>query len=87
MTPASRRQTASDDPGRLRLADASPNAGHVIEPLLSLDDLAAILKCSRRLLERMRSAGKVPRPDFMVGRCPRWKRSTLAAWIETGGRS
>jgi hypothetical protein len=64
----------------------SPGAGHIIEPMLGLDDLATILKCSRRWLERARSAGRVPKPDFMAGRCPRWKPSTIRAWIEAGGR-
>ncbi len=57
-----------------------------IEPMLSLNDLAAWLNCSRRILERMRSAGKVPRPDFQLGKGPRWKRSTIEAWIERGGK-
>src|SRR5208283_323505 len=37
-----------------------------IEPMLHIDDLAALLSCSRRLVERMRSAGKVPKPDIHV---------------------
>ncbi len=56
------------------------------EPMLGLDDLAAILGVSRRWLERERSAGRVPRPDFQAGRCPRWNPSTIRAWIERGGR-
>ena len=58
-----------------------------IEPLLHIDDLAALLSCSRRLVERLRSAGKVPRPDIMVGKCPRWKPATIRAWIERGGKT
>ena len=57
-----------------------------IEPMLHIDDLAALLSCSRRLVERMRSAGKVPKPDIHVGRCPRWKPATIRAWIERGGK-
>src|SRR5208282_4105664 len=38
-----------------------------IEPMLHIDDLAALLSCSRRLIERMRAAGKIPCPDIMVG--------------------
>jgi predicted DNA-binding transcriptional regulator AlpA len=57
-----------------------------LEPLLSIVDLAAILRCSRRVVERMRSAGKVPRPDLHVGRMPRWKASTIHAWINSGGK-
>ncbi|MGO9600991.1 MAG: hypothetical protein ACLP7Q_23665 [Isosphaeraceae bacterium] len=86
MTPPPRRQPASGDPVPLKLADMPPGAGHVIEPMLSLDDLAALLKCSRRWLERERTAGRVPRPDFMAGRCPRWKPETIRRWIGEGGR-
>jgi predicted DNA-binding transcriptional regulator AlpA len=57
-----------------------------IEPMLHIDDLAALLSCSRRLVERMRSAGKVPKPDIHVGKCPRWKPATIRAWIDSGGK-
>ncbi len=57
-----------------------------IEPMLGIDDLAALLSCSRRLVERMRSAGKVPRPDIKVGKMPRWRVETIRRWIEGGGR-
>ncbi len=64
-----------------------------IEPLLTVDDLCLILKCSRRLIERMRSSGGIPAPDIMLGnvgkngkgpRFPRWKRSTIERWMEGG---
>ncbi len=58
-----------------------------IEPLLHIDDLAALLSCSRRGVERMRAAGKLPRPDIHVGKCPRWKPATIRAWIERGGKT
>jgi len=86
MTPAPRRQSASSEPGPLKLAPKPPDVCHFIEPMLSLDDLACYLKCSRRWLERERSAGRVPRPDFMAGRCPRWRAETIRQWIEGGGR-
>jgi hypothetical protein len=86
--------------GPVRLADSVPppedprlkhkrgltlRAG--IEPLLGIDDLAAILKCSRRLVERMRSAGRVPKPDIMIGKMPRWRGETIRRWIAAGGRA
>ena len=85
-------------PGPIRLADAvdrQPEASAAkpgrtlpasIEPMLHIDDLAALLSCSRRLVERMRSAGKVPKPDIHVGKCPRWKPATIRAWIDSGGK-
>ena len=57
-----------------------------IEPMLHIDDLAALLSCSRRLVERMRSAGKLPKPDIHVGRCPRWKPATIRDWIERSAK-
>jgi hypothetical protein len=86
MTLSPRRQSASGDPAPLKLADPPPGAGHIIEPMLSIDDLAAILSCSRRLIERMRTAGRVPQPDLHVGRMPRWRPETIRRWIAEGGR-
>jgi predicted DNA-binding transcriptional regulator AlpA len=56
-----------------------------LSPLLGINDLAALLSCSRRLIERMRAAGKLPRPDLKVGKMPRWKSETILRWIESGG--
>ncbi|MBV8126804.1 MAG: helix-turn-helix domain-containing protein [Planctomycetaceae bacterium] len=95
MTPAPRRKPAVYDPGPVKLADAidPPEADRPkrtlptgIEPMLHIDDLAALLSCSRRLVERMRSAGKIPKPDIHVGKCPRWKPATIRAWIDRGGK-
>ena len=100
MTPAPRRTARVADSGPLRLADAidppknlrpeakrGPTLPAGMEPMLGIDDLASLLSCSRRLIERMRSAGKVPRPDLHVGRCPRWMPETIRRWIEAGGRA
>jgi excisionase family DNA binding protein len=70
----------------LSFAKPCPTLATAIGPLLTIEDLAALLKCSRRLVERMRSAGKLPPPDLHVGRMPRWKAATIRAWIEKGGR-
>jgi predicted DNA-binding transcriptional regulator AlpA len=56
------------------------------ERMISIDDLAALLSCSRRLVERMRSAEKVPKPDIKIGKMPRWRPETIRKWIEGGGR-
>ncbi len=55
-----------------------------LAPLLRLNDVCNVLKCSRRELERMRAAGRLPKPDLHVGvRSPRWLPRTLADWIES----
>jgi len=56
------------------------------ERMFSIDDLAALLNCSRRLVERMRCSGKLPRPDLKIGKMPRWKAETIRRWIEAGGK-
>ncbi len=56
-----------------------------ITPLVTKDDFAAILQIDKRTFDRMRSAGKLPKPDLTIGRFPRWKASTIAELIERGG--
>jgi hypothetical protein len=46
---------------------------------------ARLIGISPRLLERLLSAGKFPKPDAYAGRCPLWTRATLSAWIGEGG--
>ena len=58
-----------------------------IEPLLRMADLARVLSCSRRVVERMRTAGRLPAPDLYVGnRSPRWMPTTIRDWVERGGQ-
>lgn len=57
----------------------------VLEPMMRIVDVARYLSCSRRLVERMRSAGKLPRPDLHVGRMPRWQAETIRQWSAEGG--
>jgi predicted DNA-binding transcriptional regulator AlpA len=54
--------------------------------LLSLDGVARFLATSRRTVERLRAAGKFPRPDLHLNRMPRWQRQTILNWIERGGK-
>lgn len=75
-------------PGSLTMAsvplpDQSPPG---LVPLLGIDDLVRIFNVSRRAVERMRSTGRLPRPDLKIGRLPRWRAETIREWIEDGGR-
>jgi hypothetical protein len=100
MSHSSRIKPALFDPSLVTLADTltpsdssrpdvksggPPPFG--LEPMLSIEDLAALLNCSRRLVERMRSAGKVPKPDLRIGKMPRWKPETIRRWIDGGGQT
>lgn len=63
-----------------------PQPRSAIEPMLSIAQFAEALLVSRRTLERMLSAGKVPRPDLRAGRMPRWKPETVRRWIDSQAR-
>jgi predicted DNA-binding transcriptional regulator AlpA len=63
------------------------NVAVALEPLLTMSDLGRILAVERRTIDRLRSAGKLPPPDLILGRMPRWRRSTIDGWISRGGRS
>jgi predicted DNA-binding transcriptional regulator AlpA len=57
-----------------------------VERMVSRKDFAAIIRVSLPVLDRMRAAGKLPRPDMYISRSPRWRADTIRAWIERGGR-
>ncbi len=69
-----------------RRAQPEATPERAIEPSLSLDDLCVIHHCSRRTIEREKSAGRLPKPDYYVGKMPRWRPETIHGWIERGGR-
>jgi hypothetical protein len=50
-----------------------------------VDDLAERLGVSRRLIEKARSAGKIPPADLKLGRVPLWRVETIQAWLANGG--
>ncbi len=52
-------------------------------PLLTRQDLAALLRLSTRSLDRHRSAGEVLNPLPGPGQ-PRWDADEVAAWIKAG---
>ncbi len=52
-----------------------------LDPMLCLDDIATLLLVSRRAIERLKAAGKLPKPDLTIGRMPRWKPETIRRWI------
>jgi predicted DNA-binding transcriptional regulator AlpA len=77
-------ETAKNQTGIPNLIAPSTLAAS-IAPLLAPRDLANILRITRRCIEQMRSAGRIPPPDLMLGRLPRWRPETIRAWIEEGG--
>jgi predicted DNA-binding transcriptional regulator AlpA len=53
----------------------------VFEPALSLKELAAELNVAIQALYDLRSQGRGP-AGFRVGRCLRFRRSVIQAWLE-----
>jgi predicted DNA-binding transcriptional regulator AlpA len=55
-----------------------------LNPLKVLDrkETAAILNCSTKTLDRLRSAGDFPQPVRVSERCIGWKVGTVAAWLK-----
>ncbi len=51
--------------------------------MLTADELAALLKVSRRTIWRMRSSGQLPRP-IKVGGAVRWRLADIEVWIAEG---
>ena len=56
-----------------------------IKPALGPDDWKPIVGRSRREVDRLRSEGKIPKPDFYSGRSPRWHAATAQAWLASQG--
>ena len=67
------RLTGPTDRQPIALAPGTKSGSTVattIEPLLSIADLARVLNVSRRVVERLRSGGRLPSPDLFVGKIP-----------------
>jgi len=67
---------------------SAPGRTEGLPQLHSVEDVAAALKVSRRKLERLRAAGRFPKPDVTLGRSPRWRATTITAWLaDAAGRA
>ena len=53
-----------------------------VEPMLSLAGIVELTGLSRSTIERLRAAGKLPKPDLEACRSPRWKGETIRHWID-----
>ena len=70
----------------------APRPEHAADPagisqvalLLTSDELAGLLRVSRRCLERWAAAGRVPGRVQLPGRAIRWNRQTVIDWIVAG---
>src|SRR5262249_40213560 len=79
----SRRKVLAQETGPVETAPPEHHPdGLAVELVVINDDWKRILRCGQRTIDRMRASGKLPKPDFHIGRMPRWWRSTVVAWIE-----
>jgi excisionase family DNA binding protein len=53
--------------------------------LIRVNEVARLLAISRRTLERLVSAGKLPRP-IKIGGCSRFRHSDIIAYIENANQ-
>ena len=51
--------------------------------MLTVRDLAKLLKCSTRTIYRLSDAGKMPRP-VRLGALVRWRLAEIEPWISQG---
>ena len=51
--------------------------------MLTVDDVAELLKCSSRSIYRLTDSGRVPRP-VKLGSLVRWPRESIENWIARG---
>ncbi len=56
---------------------------HPRPELIGVDDFAGLLGVSARHVRRLTDAGKCP-PPVRLGKCCRWSRRTVEAWIADG---
>lgn len=54
--------------------------------LLTREQIASVLSVCPKHVYRLCRRRDFPAPDIRLGRSPRWKRRTLVAWIERGGK-
>ena len=51
--------------------------------MLSVGDVAGMLRCSSRTVYRLSDAGKLPRP-VKLGALVRWSRAAIEQWLADG---
>ncbi len=66
-----------------RLQDR-PEAQPLPSAVYTADELAALLKVSRRAVERWAAAGKVPGRLALPGRAVRYRKDVIDEWIREG---
>ena len=66
----------------LQAAQTEPVSVSAPPPLLSIKEVARLLKLDRRTIERMVKAGDCPPPIRISPGRTRWRQSDIDAWLE-----
>ncbi|MFO7858943.1 MAG: helix-turn-helix domain-containing protein [Ectothiorhodospiraceae bacterium] len=53
------------------------------EPMLTSEDVARLLGCSKRTVRRLVAKGQIPRP-LRIGRLIRWQQDVIVTWMAGG---
>jgi predicted DNA-binding transcriptional regulator AlpA len=64
--------------------ETSPPAAAPEPLLIGLRELARLLGVSKATAERMKAAGRLPRPLELSSGCHRWRLSEVRQWVEAG---
>ena len=64
----------------------APTSAEQVMNYISREGLAEMLCVSTKTIDRRVDEEKLPLPDLFVGNRPRWKRTTIEAWLETHKR-
>lgn len=59
------------------------NTGGDVPRMLTVQDVAAIIKCSARTVYRLADSGRMP-PPSRLGALARWNAAVIATWIAQG---
>jgi predicted DNA-binding transcriptional regulator AlpA len=65
------------------IARASAASATAPVKLLDVTDVASLLGCSPRHVQRLSQSGRMP-PPFKLGQLVRWDHKRLMVWIEEG---
>jgi len=52
-------------------------------PLMDVNDIARVLRCSARTVYRLADSGRIP-PPVKLGSLSRWPRHVIEQWIADG---
>jgi hypothetical protein len=68
------------------VSDAPVVSSEQLPIVLKEADVARLMRCSVRQVQRLNKAQRLPLPINLPGR-PRWSRDEMVTWVSNGARS